>query len=379
MTKGETKKRTALFKKTGIDAPLLIVTLVLTVFGLIMMFSASYANAIYMFGDGFYYIRNQIVWAAVGIAIMFIVSFVNYKIYHKAAWPLYIISEILLVITLFMPALNNAKRWIIIGGFQFQPSEITKFAVIILFAHLIATHPSKMKEFKYGYLQPMLILLSIAAIMLQQTHLSGTILIFLVGICMMFVGGTKVRWFGITLGVVVPLGVAFIAISKKMEYAISRFQIWLDPFKDRTGDGHQTIQSLLAIGSGGLMGVGLGNSRQKHLYVPEPQNDFIFSIICEELGFIGAAFVIILFLIFIVRGFAIAMKARDKFSAMVAIGITVQVGLQAFLNIAVVSNTIPNTGISLPFFSQGGTSLVMLLAQVGVLLSISRFSSVNKN
>jgi cell division protein FtsW len=232
-----------------------------------------------------------------------------------------------------------------------------------------------MRKFRYGYLLPLCLLGGIAAITMQQKHLSGTILIFSVGFIMMFVGGTKLRWFGLSAAVVAPLGVAYVMLSDKMAYAMRRIEMWLDPFKDRTGDGHQTIQSLLAIGSGGFMGLGLGNSRQKHLYVPEPQNDFIFSIICEELGFVGAVFVIVLFLIFIVRGFAVAMKSRDKFGAMMAIGITAQVGIQAFLNIAVVSNTIPNTGISLPFFSQGGTSLVMLLAQVGVLLSISRFSA----
>ena len=360
------------------DPTLLIVTLVLTVFGLIMMFSASYANAIYYKNDGFFYIRGQIIWAAVGVVCMVAISFVNYRVLHRFVWPLYVVSEILLIITLFMPAINGAKRWIIIGSLTFQPSELSKFAIIALFAHLIATKPLKMREFKYGFLLPLGLLGGIALITMQQSHLSATILIFLVGFIMMFMGGTKLRWFGISAGVVLPAAFAYIFFSNKMAYAMERINTWLDPFKDRTGAGHQTIQSLLAIGSGGLMGLGLGNSRQKHLYVPEPQNDFVFSIICEELGFIGAAFVIILFIIFIVRGFAIAMKARDKFGAMLAIGITVQIGLQALLNIAVVTNTVPNTGISLPFFSQGGTSLVMLLMQVGVLLSISRFSAVGK-
>lgn len=376
-TKVTAKKRKK-SSKTKPDPTLLIVTLVLTIFGLIMMFSASYANAIYIYNDGFYFIRGQIVWAVIGIVCMIAVSFINYRVLHKMAWPLYIISEILLFVTLFMPPINGAKRWIIIGSLTFQPSELSKFAIILLFAHLIATNPLKMKKFKYGYLLPLALLGGVALITMQQTHLSATILIFLVGFIMMFMGGTKLRWFGISAGVVLPAGFLFILLSNKMEYAMERITTWLDPFKDRTDAGHQTVQSLLAIGSGGLMGLGLGNSRQKHLYVPEPQNDFIFSIICEELGFIGAAFVIILFIIFIVRGFGIAMKSRDKFGAMLAIGITVQIGLQALLNIAVVTNTVPNTGISLPFFSQGGTSLVMLLAQVGVLLSISRFSAVEK-
>lgn len=378
MANSKMKTKSAAEPKAGVDRPLLIVTLVLVVFGLIMMMSASFANAYYMWGDSYHFIKNQAIYAVIGVIAMFVVSHINYRILHRLAWPIFIVSYILLVMTLFMPPINNSKRWIIIGSFTFQPSEIVKFAVIAVFAHLVSVRPERMREFKYGYVYPLAILGAIAAIMLQQTHLSGTILICLVGCVMMFVGGTRLKWFGLTGAVVVPLGVAFIFLSNKMEYAIERIQMWRDPFLDRAGAGHQTIQSLLAIGSGGLMGLGLGNSRQKHLYVPEPQNDFIFSIICEELGFIGALFVIAIFLIFIFRGFSVALNARDKFGGMLSIGITAQIGLQAMLNIAVVSNTIPNTGISLPFFSQGGTSLAMLLAEVGVLLSVSRYSALKK-
>ncbi len=360
------------------DRTLLTVTITLVIFGLIMMFSASYANALYLFGDSYYFIKKQALFALVGIAAMLVISRINYRILHRFAIPLMAVSYVLLIITLFMPAINNSKRWIVIGGFTFQPSEIVKFAVIVLFAHFIAVKPNKMREFKYGFLLPLGVLGAIAAIMLQQTHLSGTILICLVGVVMMFVGGTKPAYFGLTAAVVLPLGAAGLLLTDKMSYALSRIQMWQNPYLDRTGAGHQTIQSLLAIGSGGLMGLGLGNSRQKHLYVPEPQNDFIFSIICEELGYIGALFVIALFVIFVFRGFAVAMNARDKFGAMISIGITAQIGLQALLNIAVVTNTVPNTGISLPFFSQGGTSLAMLLAEVGVLLSVSRYSAIKK-
>lgn len=361
------------------DTPLLIVTLVLVVFGLIMMFSASYANAWYMFGDSYYYIKRQLIFAVIGLMAMLVISRINYHVLHKLAWIFYVVSIVLLIVTLFMPPINNSRRWIIIPGVTtFQPSELAKFAIILLFSHIASVKNEKMKEFKYGFLQPIILIGIIAAIMLQQTHLSGTILIILVGSVLMVIAGTKLRWFGIAGAIAVPLGVAFIFLSEKMEYAMSRINMWIDPFQDRTGDGHQIIQSLLAIGSGGIMGLGLGNSRQKHLYVPEPQNDFIFSIICEELGFVGALFIIILFLFFIFRGFAVAMKAPDKFGALLAIGITCQIGIQTFLNIAVVSGTIPNTGISLPFFSQGGTSLAMLLAEMGVLLSVSRFSSIKK-
>lgn len=360
------------------DTQLLVITLILVVFGLIMMFSASYANAYYMYDDSFRYIKNQAVYAVIGVIAMLVISRINYSILHKFAWIIMAVSYALLVITLFMPELNNARRWIFIGSFTFQPSEIVKFAVIVLFSHLISIRPNKMGEFKYGFLQFMVILGMIAAIMMQQTHLSGTIIIGLIGCVMMFIGGTRVKWFALTAGIAAPLGVALILVTEKMGYAMDRINIWLNPMTDITDKGHQTYQSLLAIGSGGLMGLGIGNSRQKHLYVPEPQNDFIFSIICEELGFIGALFVIALFMMFIFRGFSIALNAQNKFGAMLSIGITAQVGLQALLNIAVVSNTVPNTGISLPFFSQGGTSLVILLAQIGVMLSVSRFSSVQK-
>ncbi|MEG2524485.1 MAG: FtsW/RodA/SpoVE family cell cycle protein, partial [Oscillospiraceae bacterium] len=285
--------------KPRCDAALLSVTVVLVIFGLIMMFSASYANAYYLFGDSYYFIKKQAIFAIIGVVAMFIVSRINYRVLHRLAWPLMIVSYVLLVMTLFMPAINDSKRWIVINNsFTFQPSEVVKFAVIALFAHLISIKPDKMSELKYGFLQPLLILGAIAAIMMQQTHLSGTILICLVGVVMMFVGGTKIGWFVLSGAVVVPLGVAGLYLTQKMSYALERIKMWQDPFLDRTGAGHQIIQSLLAIGSGGLMGLGLGNSRQKHLYVPEPQNDFIFSIICEELGYIGAIFVILLFVIF---------------------------------------------------------------------------------
>lgn len=209
--------------------------------------------------------------------------------------------------------------------------------------------------------------------MLLEPHLSGTLLILGIGGVLMFVGGTGLRWFGIAIGgVVAAVAAAVVLLPDLVPYAASRLESWLDPFADPLGAGHQTIQSLYAIGSGGATGLGLGNSRQKHLYVPEPQNDFIFSIICEELGFIGAAILILLFVALLLRGMVIAVKAPDKFGSLLAVGFVVQVVMQAALNMAVVTNTIPNTGISLPFFSSGGTSLMMLLGEMGILLSVSR-------
>ncbi|MCL2538968.1 MAG: putative lipid II flippase FtsW [Oscillospiraceae bacterium] len=355
------------------DAPLLLATLLLVAFGLIMMYSASYASAYYMFGDGMRYIRSQALYAVIGVAAMMLISRINYRILHPFTWLIITVSYVLLVITLFMPQINDARRWIIIGTFTFQPSELVKFAVILLISHLAAVRPDKMRNFKYGFIQPMTVLAFIILIMGLQPHLSGAIIITALLLLLMVIGGARWQWFVMLGGVGAPLAVLVVLATNRLGYVLSRVNVWLNPLEN-ISEGYQTFQSLLAIGSGGLMGLGLGNSRQKHLYVPEPHNDFVFAIICEELGFIGAVFVIALFIFFVFRGFSVALKAKDRFGAMLAIGITLQIGIQALLNIAVVSNTMPNTGISLPFFSQGGTSLVILLAEVGVLLSVARFS-----
>ena len=363
-------------KSSAMDTPFLITVLILVVFGLIMLFSASYATALYRFGDSFHYIKDQAIFAIIGVTAMLIASKVDYHIFHRLAWPLMAISMILLVVVLFMPAYNYAHRWITIKGLgTLQPSEIAKFTIIVLFAHIISVNYAKMKTFSYGVIPFMMVLAPVVVLMLLEPHLSGTILILSIGAIMMFVGGTSLKWFGLGGGVAVGgLAAALIAFPDLVPYAMSRIEMWQNPYLDVQGKGHQTIQSLLAIGSGGVMGLGLGNSRQKHLYVPEPQNDFIFSIICEELGFIGAMVVILLFVLLLVRGAVIAINAKDKFGAMLVVGIIAQVTVQAVLNIAVVTNTVPNTGISLPFFSYGGTSLMMLLGEMGIVLSVSRQS-----
>ena len=230
-----------------------------------------------------------------------------------------------------------------------------------------------MGSFSVGVLPFAAILGVVSALMLLEPHLSGTLLILAIGAILMFVGGTGLRWFALAgAGGAAAVAAAVVLVPDLVPYAQDRLATWLDPFADPLGDGHQTIQSLYAIGSGGAAGVGLGNSRQKYLYVPEPQNDFIFSILCEELGFIGAACVMLLFLLLLVRGMIIAARAADRFGALLVVGFVAQVVLQAVLNIAVVTNTIPNTGISLPFFSSGGTSLMMLLGEMGIVLSVSR-------
>lgn len=379
MAKARPKIKKKPLLRSAFDLPFLVLLIILLLFGLVMMFSASYAYAYYHMHDPFYYIKRQALFAAAGVVIMFIMANIDYHKLHRFALPLLGVSYVLLVVVvLFMPRLNGCKRWIILGPLNFQPSEVAKFAVILLFAHYISINYKKMKTFRYGVLPFLLVMGSIAALMVLEPHLSGTILICAIGFTLMLVGGTSLKWFA-GGGIVAGGALAFLVIfTKFIAYAQSRLVYWLDPFKDPQGKGWQTIQSLYAIGSGGLMGLGLGNSRQKYLYIAEPQNDFVFSIVCEELGFIGAALVIILFALLVWRGYIIAMRAPDKFGSLLAVGLTTQVGLQAALNIAVVTNSIPNTGISLPFFSAGGSSLMMLLFQMGIVLSVSRFSSVEK-
>ncbi len=365
--------------KGSIDITFLVLVLLLVTFGLIMLFSASYANAYYHNDDSFFYVKKQLVWVALGIGGLIAATLFDYRWFNKLAVPIFIFSLMLLVVVLFMAPSNGARRWIWLpAGGSVQPSEIAKFAMVIMFSKLIMANQDRMKTFKYGIVPFVTILAMIAGLMILEPHLSGTILILSIGAIMMFIGGTDLKWFALAIiACVVALGIV-VMIPGVIEYAASRIEHWLDPFLDPRGKGYQTIQSLYAIASGGLMGLGLGNSRQKYLYIPEPQNDFIFAIVCEELGFVGAAIIIILFALLVWRGFVIAMKARDKFGSMLAVGLTVQVGLQALLNIAVVTNTIPNTGISLPFFSYGGTSLTMLLAQMGVVLSVSRRAALEK-
>ncbi|MBR7091665.1 MAG: cell division protein FtsW [Clostridia bacterium] len=351
-------------------------TMLILVIGLVCLLSASHAYSFYKNdGDSYHYIKRQLIFALMGIAAMVAVSFVDYHILHRFAIPLMVVSWGMLVVVRMMPPIANVHRWIVLGPVRFQPSEVAKFALVLLFAHLISINHKRMKSFTRGYLPFVAVLGFTCALVVIEPHLSGTILLLGIGLVMMFVGGTRVLY--LALSVLLGGGLASYVIFV-MGYEIERVEVWLDPFAVYTSSAAgkdlawQTVQSLYAIGSGGLLGQGLGNSRQKHLFLPEPQNDFIFSIVCEEMGFIGALLIILLFILLIWRGFSIGIKAPDKFGSMLAIGLTAQVGLQVLFNLAVITNALPNTGISLPFFSYGGTSLLMLLAQIGVILSISR-------
>lgn len=377
---GKEKKRTfALFnvKVGGIDLTFLILVILLLTIGLIMLFSASYANAYYLYDNSFIFISKQLGWGLAGLVLMILISTIDYRVLYKMAWPIYLATVPLLIAVYFFEPLNGAKRWIHFGSFTFQPSELAKFAIVIVFARMAIVYQKQIRTFRYGIFPFLMALGVYAGLILPETHLSCTILILAMGAIMMIVGGSNLKWFALAAGVGAA-GILLIVATGLIHYADARLVSWRDPFSDPQGVGFQVIQSLYAIGSGGLMGVGIGNSRQKFLYLPEPQNDFIFAIVCEELGFVGATLIIILFALLVWRGFVIAMRCKNKFGTMVAVGLTSQVGLQVILNIMVVTNTIPNTGISLPFFSAGGTALLLLLCQMGVLLSISRDTNLEK-
>lgn len=369
--------------KSDLDGVLLGVVIALLVIGILMMFSASYPAAIEDGRSGTYYATRQLAFAGVGLVIMGILSVVPYQLFSRlwVSGTAFAVSFILLILVL-IPGIGTdqgtfARRWIAVGGMTFQPSEMMKIAIVLFFSMLIIRNEHRMKTFWYGIVPYMLMLGLVAALMMKEPHLSGTLIIGVLALTLIFVGGARPTHFAILIAVgTVGLTcvVLYLMHSKGIGYFQNRILSWLDPFNEKymQDETWQTCQSLIAIGSGGMFGLGLGASRQKYQYLPEAQNDFVFAILCEEFGFVGAFTVILLFCLLVFRGFYIAAKAKDKFGMLVAVGFTMHIGLQALLNIAVVSNAIPNTGISLPFFSYGGTALMMQLAEMGVLLNISR-------
>ncbi len=381
------RKRFRLFSiRAGMDLPFFFLLLVLLTIGLVMLFSASYPYAYYnMDGDSYYFIRNQAMYAVLGVTIMIAVSYFDYHHFHKLAIPLLLVTYLLLIAMLvlrgssFVPNIKGAYRWFYIGPINFQPSEVAKFTLILVFSHLISLNYEKMQTFRYGVVPYAIILGSIAGLVILEKHISATVILVFLGVLMMFIGGTRLRWILLPAIIVGVVAFYLLFFTDVFSYAMPRIYGWLFPFDPPEGiDTWQTRQSLMTIGSGGLLGLGLGQSRQKYLYLPEPQNDFIFPVICEELGFIGALIILLLFAMLIWRGVAVSLKAKDKFGMLLGVGLTFQVGLQVVLNLMVVTNMLPNTGISLPFFSYGGTSLIMLLAEMGIVLSISRNSSIEK-
>ena len=400
------KKRSDFWAVGKLDVPFLLLVITILTIGLVMLFSASYTYAYYNEdGDSAYFFKRQLAFAVAGVVAMFFVSKVRYDYFKLFAIPAILFSWFLLVIVLFLPPVKPGfHRWINLGLFTFQPSEIAKLAIILFCAwHMDKNHkriigkrenPSKfsktVKELSNGKivvydsfvmlcLYGMVIVLT-AGLVYLENHLSGTILILAIGVVMLFLGEVKQHWF-ILIGILAVVAVVFFIFNPEIleKYAGERITAWLDKTYEPRGARWQTNNSLYAIGSGGLFGTGLGNSKQKHLYVSEPQNDFIFAIVCEELGFLRAVGIILLYVLLVARGVKIGLRAKDRFGALLAMGIVFQVGLQTALNIAVVTDALPNTGISLPFFSYGGTSLMMLLFEMGVVLSVSRYSRLEKN
>ncbi len=353
-----------------LDVPVLALTVLLVMIGVIMMFSASYARAYAEEGKATYYFARQAIFAVLGIGMMLFVSRLNYQLWRGVS---FIVLAVSLVFLMLVPIIGTeeggAKRWIWIGFTSFQPSELTKLAIVMSFASLMSTYREKMQTFRYGVLPFAAILLVVCALLALERHFSGILIILAIGASMMFLGGAQLRWFAIGGAAVAVFAVIYLTT---MGYASDRVTAWRDPMSDPSDTGYQILQSLYAIGSGGLMGLGFGRSRQKYLYLPEEHNDYIFPIVCEELGFVGALVIILLFIMLIVRGYWIAMHARDRFGALMAAGLTTHMALQTFLNIGVVTNFLPATGISLPFFSYGGTALLLQLFEMGLILAVSR-------
>ena len=359
---------------------------IIMVFGLVMLYSASYTTGYLRMGDSLHYIKQQAICMAIGIGCMVVMSYVDHRFLRWASKPLYWVVLAMLAVTLTFAPLNGCRRWIRLGGLTLQTSEVAKFEMILLSSHLAASAPQigrfspslreKIKPKDWLFIRivrqlivPVLPLVPVVVLLFLEPHMSGILLTTaIVGTILMLTGcGGVLTWCGAAAAAL--LLKPALTLVESIGYLQDRLNTWSD---DLEALNDQTKQSLYAIGSGGAVGLGLGNSRQKHLFVPEPQNDFIFSILCEELGFVGACAVILLFSLLLLRGVTLAAHAPDRFGALLVVGFVVQVALQAVLNIAVVTNTIPNTGISLPFFSSGGTSLMMLLGEMGIVLSVSR-------
>lgn len=407
--KQQGRKRSDFWAVGKIDVPFFLLVIIILTIGLVMLFSASYTYAYYNNnGDSAYFFKRQLVWSVIGVVAMLLVSKVRYDYFKLFAIPALLLSTALLVLVLILPPMVASKpdfhRWIVIGPLQFQPSEIAKLAIILFCAWSMEKNHKKItgKMLNQGKLSRWVksisngkivvyesflmlclyagVIAATALLVYKENHLSGAVLILAIGVVMLFLGEVKQHWF-ILIGILAVAAAIFFILNPEIleKYAGERITAWLDKSFEPRGARWQTNNSLYAIGSGGLFGTGLGNSKQKHLYVSEPQNDFIFAIVCEELGFIRAVGIILLYVLLVLRGVVIGLRAKDRFGALLSMGIVFQVGLQTALNLAVVTDAMPNTGISLPFFSYGGTSLVMLLFEMGVVLSVSRYSRLEKS
>ncbi len=366
-----------------LDRPLLLLILALSCFGTIVVFSASTAYAAIRFNDAFYFIKRQTLWLMIGMGVMLLFSRISADRLKQWVLPLYVAVILLLLLVPFLGAeAGGAKRWIAIGPLSFQPSELAKTVLILSLSYYFTSSrfSKKAKEkgktgVLYGILIPLCLFLSFAVPVMLEKHLSCIIILGMISVCMIFLTGGNGRFLS---AMCLGGGGAVAVFALAVEYTRRRITIWLNPELYPRDGGWQTLQGLMAIGSGGFFGLGLGESRLKHLYVSEPQNDFIFTIACEELGFLGAAFILTLFALFTLRGVRVAVRNSDPFSSLLSLGLTVKVAIQVLLNLCVVTNTLPNTGISLPFFSYGGSSLLMLYAEMVILLALSRSSVTSK-
>ena len=365
------------------DLTLLILTVTLAIFGTVMVFSAGYAYAYARYDDGLYFIKRQAVWLTLGLITMTVSSRINPSYYKKITPALYALTLFLLMLVLIVGFVGNgAKRWISIGPLTIQPSEIAKLTIVMMLSYYFSKHgdlalDNKKRSliFKYGTLYPILIMLVPIILVMLQKHLSCIIILGLLSLILIVAAGVNLRY----ISSMCLFGIAGVsALALFTDYTKERITVWQNPEAYKLTGGWQTLQGLMAIGSGGVFGVGLGNSVMKHCYVSEPANDMIFAIVCEELGLVGALIMLSLFSLLVVRGITVALRATDVYSRLVALGISVKMAIQVLLNIAVVTNTIPNTGISLPFFSYGGSSLIMLFFEMGILLSISRYAKITK-
>ena len=385
MPKQKKVRRFSSFMNNPFDFILCITVFLLLAIGIIMVLSASAPSSLSTNGDSYTHVRKQAGFAILGIALMFLISKIDYRFYKKYYWAIYVLSCLILLLVI-VPVIGRevkgATRWINLGFGQFQPSEITKIGLIIFYAGYLSDHKNDLKSFWKGFVKPFLFLVPpIGILFFVQNHLSASLLIGLVTCTMMIVAGCRILHFtisGLVAGCGTAVGLFVMQVTGSGGFRLDRIETFFNPWENATTTGYQLVQSLYAIGSGGLFGLGLGESKQKYLYIPEPHNDFIFAILAEELGFLGCLAVIVLFGIFIWRGVLSAMKAPDMFGSLLATGITALVGLQAIINIAVVTGSIPTTGMPLPFFSYGGTALVILLCAVGILLNISRAGAKTK-
>lgn len=372
------ENRRPLGEAPSVDYPFLILVLLALAVGLTMLYSASFAQSEYDTGytSSTRYLQKQAVCALIGLAAMFFFSRIPAQLWYRLAWPLYFGSIVLLLSVLVVgESVNGARRWINVAGIQFQPSELAKFTMILLFGRLTRQFGERAEKFRYGVLGFGLAMLGILVPLALEKHLSAIMLMGMVGVVMMFVAGTRAKWLLAGAGAAAAFVVVYVSL---MGYAGDRITAWLHPERDPGDTGYQILQSLYAIGSGGLFGLGFGKSRQKYLYLPFQYNDYIFAVICEELGLVGATAIIVLLAALILRGYWIALHAKDRFSTVLAAGLITLIAVQTVLNLGVVTNLLPSTGISLPFFSYGGTALAVNLGEMGIVLSISRHREERK-